>query len=93
MLVKELLNLMLKNLTKEYNESFHFLNFLYGNFEKILNKSIQNVGVKEIQTSLERFCSKNDEKIEETIFYHFYKQMNSNTNMVITVWLLEEILV
>ena len=79
MLVKELLNLMLKNLTKEYNESFHFLNFLYGNFEKLLNKSIQNVGIKEIQTSLERFCSKNDEKIEETIFYHFYKKMNSST--------------
>lgn len=79
MLVKELLNLMLKNLTKEYNEIFHFLNFLYGNFEKLLNKSIQNVGIKEIQTSLERFCSKNDEKIEKTIFYHFYKKMNSST--------------
>lgn len=76
-LAEKLLEVMSDNLTKGSNKDF--LNFLDSNFEELLNKSIQNIGVEEIQTSLERFCSKEEEKIEDTIFYHFYKQMNSNT--------------
>lgn len=76
-LVEKLLEVMSDNLAEGSNKDF--LNFLDSNFEELLNKSIQNIGVEEIQTSLERFCSKEEEKIEETIFYHFYKQMNSNT--------------
>lgn len=76
-LAEKLLEVMSDNLTEGSNKDF--LNFLDSNFEELLNKSIQNIGVEEIQTSLERFCSKEEEKIEDTIFYHFYKQMNSNT--------------
>ena len=76
-LAEKLLEVMSDNLTEGSNKDF--LNFLDSNFEELLNKSIQNMGIKEIQTSLERFYSKEEEKIEETIFYHFYKQMNSNT--------------
>ena len=76
-LAEKLLEVMLDNLAEGTNKDF--LNFLNSNFEELLNKSIQNMGIKEIQTSLERFYSKEEEKIEETIFYHFYKQMNSNT--------------
>lgn len=75
-LVEKLLEVMLENLAEGSNKDF--LNFLNSNFEDLLNKSIQNMGVEEIQTSLDKFCSK-EEKIEDTIFYHFYKQMNSNT--------------
>lgn len=75
-LVEKLLEIMLDNLTEGSNKDF--LNFLDSNFEELLNKSIQNMGIEEIQTSLDKFCSK-EEKIEDTIFYHFYKQMNSNT--------------
>lgn len=76
-LVEKLLEIMLDNLTEGSNKDF--LNFLDSNFEELLNKSIQNMGIEEIQTSLDKFCSKEEEKIEDTIFYHFYKQMNSNT--------------
>lgn len=76
-LVEKLLEVMLENLAEGSNKDF--LNFLNSNFEDLLNKSIQNMGVEEIQTSLDKFCSKEEEKIEDTIFYHFYKQMNSNT--------------
>lgn len=76
-LVEKLLEVMLENLAEGSNKDF--LNFLNSNFEDLLNKSIQNMGVEEIQTSLDKFCSKEKEKIEDTIFYHFYKQMNSNT--------------
>lgn len=75
-LVEKLLEVMLENLAEGSNKDF--LNFLNSNFEDLLNKSIQNMGVEEIQTSLDKFCSK-EEEIEDTIFYHFYKQMNSNT--------------
>lgn len=76
-LAEKLLEVMLDNLAEGTNKDF--LNFLNSNFEDLLNKSIQNMGVEEIQTSLDKFCSKEEEKIEDTIFYHFYKQMNSNT--------------
>lgn len=76
-LAEKLLKVMLENLAEGNNKDF--LNFLDNNFEELLNKSIQSMGIEEIQTSLDKFCSKEEEKIENTIFYHFYKQMNSNT--------------
>lgn len=76
-LAEKLFKIMLENLDKETNKDS--LEFICNNFEGLLNKSIQDIGVEDIQTSLEKFCSKDEEKIEESIFYHFYKQMNSNT--------------